>query len=282
MLLNAGKKQYRIIREVFTGNTNDVYVCQNQDDAKSAYKTIWIVKKREIAKALLGSFEKTDASLLEECFAQNENMCFVLPYSQERPLYKFYISNIKNQSRSRQQIWLDLVVKCMTGRLPDALLNLILRQEQIQLEPDGSIGFSFFLDLSEYTASVTEKENVILCAEKIVELIRLENEDSKEAAVLLLEKKLDRKKYQEFIQLYKDIKLIMQDDSDTDLKIYIKIKNMILAKQDRIYMVLSYICILLISIIIINLLGHLFLGEFSFWKLFGNSLEQIGTESLLK
>lgn len=276
MILSTGVKDYKIVREVITGKTNDVYICQNQKEPKAPYKTIWIVKNRRIVKILMEQMEDS----CEEHFMQNENAGFVFPYIQERPLYKFYPSSIREQNCPCWQIWLGLVAKCMTCGLPAAVVYLILDQDQIHVNPDGTICFGFLLDLSDYDNAVRERENVILCAEKILELMRLENQHSavRMQALRLLEKKLDRKEYKEFIQLYKDIKLIGKTDSAGDKK-----RNRITAfSQDKIYRILSVICIFMVCMVVFMMIGHVFWGEFSFWKLFGSSLDRIGTESLLQ
>jgi hypothetical protein len=100
-----------------------------------------------------------------------------------------------------------------------------------------------------------------------------------DSAVLLLEKKLKRNKYDEFIQLFKDIKLIMQEDSE-ESKIK-KLKRYVVTKQDAIYRVLSIVCIVLVCIVAVNFVGNIFLKDFSFWKIFTNSLKEIGTESMI-
>jgi hypothetical protein len=101
----------------------------------------------------------------------------------------------------------------------------------------------------------------------------------KDTTVMLLEKKLKRSKYDEFIQLYKDIKIIMQESQNASL--IGRVKNWIIAEQDLIYRVLSVVCIVLVCIVAVNFLGSLILPDFSFWKLFRYSLKQIGTESML-
>jgi hypothetical protein len=279
MTLNTGKIKYEVIREVFTGEVNDVYVCQNSQDRHSAYKTVWIVKNRSVAKSLIGGFANGGGGVCEEYFALGENMCFVFPYLQERPLFKFYISNIQEKKCSRQQIWLDIITQCMTKKLPGGILNLILKQSQIRLAPDGGIEFGYCLDLSEYDERISEADNVTLCAKRILELIYLEGTNNKDTAVMLLEKKLKRSKYSEFIQLFKDIKIIMQDNSDITKRE--RVKRFLVARQDRIYRILSVVCVVLVCIVVVNLISRLFIEDFSFWRLFTNPLEHIGTESML-
>jgi hypothetical protein len=206
-------------------------------------------------------------------------MCFVFPYVQERPLSRFYIGNVREKQCSRQQIWLDIVTQCMTRKLPNEILALVLKQRQINIAPDGSIGFGFSLDLSEYREGILEKDNVTSCAELILNLIYMEDSKKKDTTVALLEKKLKRSKYDEFIQLFKDIKIIIQDSQDVNL--ISRIKRWIVARQNVIYRVLSVVCVVLVCMVAVSFLGRLVLPDFSFWKLFTNSLKQIGTQSML-
>jgi hypothetical protein len=277
MTLNAGKIKYEVIREVNTGDVNDVYICRDKADVSAPFKTIWVVKNREVSKALIAGFSKS--YICKECFVLNDYMCFVLPYTEPRPLFRFYIGTCMSKNCSRQQIWLDIVTKCITCKLPEGLLYLILEQNQINIAPDGSIEFGYNIDLTGYKENVTQTQNVTLCAKRILELIYMESIKGTDSAVLLLEKKLKRNKYDEFIQLFKDIKLIMQEDSE-ESKIK-KLKRYVVTKQDVIYRVLSIVCIVLVCIVAVNFVGNIFLKDFSLWKIFTNSLKEIGTESMI-
>lgn len=281
MLLNTGKKQYKVVREVLKGEANDIYVCQDQNQPTAPYKTVWLVKNRRIAKELMGTL----GGVCDECFMYNENAGFVFGYSGERLLSRFYQSVIQSESALGSRIWLELVVKCMTSELPPSVLNMILKQEQVHIGADGSIWFGYFLDLSEYDAQAGEQENVELCAAYIAQLIEsglvIKTDAVKNARVMnLIQKKLDRKKYQEFIQLYSDIKLMTKERDPKDKNGVLK--SVVASKQDTIYRLLACLCIVLTCMVIFILLGHLIFGEFSFWKLFHGPLEQIGTESLLQ
>lgn len=276
MLLCAGEREYKVIREVFTGEKNDVYICQNAKEPKAPFKTLWLVKDRILIRILMGSM----GDVCEENFMQNENACFVFPYFVERPLFRFYLGTIRNGSCTQQQVLLELVVRCMTSGLPTEILNLILKQDQINIGADGMIWFGFSLDLSEYKDHVLEKENVSICAGIISELSGLERASGYDITMRLLDKKLNRGGYEEFIQLYKDIKLIVQEQESADTKE--KLKGFVRSKQDSIYRFLACLCIVLVCTTIIFAIGHFVFGEFSFWKLFSSPLDMIGTESLLQ
>ena len=281
MFLNTGKNQYKIISEVLKGSVNDIYVCQNQKEPTAPYKTVWLVKDRRIAKALMGNL----GNACEECFMHNENAGFVFEYGGQRLLDRFYQNTIQSESAQASRIWLELIVRCMTSGLPPAVLNMILKQKQIHISADGGIWFGYFLDLSEYDAQAGEKENAALCAAYIVQLIEsglvMNKDTAKNIRVMnLILKKLDRKKYQEFMQLYSDMKLMTRESDPGSRKK--SLKAIVASRQDMIYKILAFLCIVLVCMVIFMLVGHLFFGEFSFWKLFHDSLEQIGTETLLQ
>lgn len=281
MLLNTGKKQYKVIREVLKGEVNEICVCQNPDEPAAPYKTVWLVRNRRIAKELMGKLD----GVCEECFMYSEAAGFVFAYDGERPLGRFYLNAVQDNPAAGPGIWLELVVRCMTSGLPPAVLNVILRQRQIHIGADQSIWFGYFLDLSEYDAGVGEAENVALCATRIMELIEsglvLKTDAAKNIRVMkLIQKKLNRKKYQEFMQLYSDIRLMTRESASRNGKG--RLKAFAMSRQDLIYQILAVLCIVLVCIVIFMLVGHLFFGEYSFWKLFYDPLERIGTESLLQ
>lgn len=282
MLLDTGKTQYRIVREVLNGEANDVYVCQSPDSAVTPYKTVWLVRDHQIAKDLMGKL----SGVCEECFMHNEEAGFVFPYEGERPLEKFYRNALQGGAVSGAEIWLELIVKCMTSGLPHAVLNVILKQRQIHIGADGTLWFGYFLDLSGYDGQAEEEENVALCAACIMNLIESGTVGKTADAVKnsrvsnLLQKKQDRGKYQEFMQLYSDVRLVTREREGARGKE--KFKLLALSGQDTIYRVLAALCIVLVCMTVLVLIGHLFFGEFSFWKLFRDPLDRIGTESLLQ
>ncbi|MCI9384817.1 MAG: hypothetical protein HFH77_00405 [Lachnospiraceae bacterium] len=284
----TGKNDYEIVREVLTGKANDVYVCRSCKEPAASRRTVWLVKDRRIAKSLAGNM----GDLCEEIFMQGEKAGFVFPYVQERPLLRHYLGTIQGAGCIRRRIWLGLAARCITSGIPDAVLNLMLNQGQVNIQADGTVWFGFFVDLSEYNHSACGQDNVTDCARLFMELIRLEygagqvSAFSAQAAVLL-EKKLVRKEYHDGIQLYRDIKLISRLDEAREKKVSVlgkiaALKKFLASKQDRIYSMLSCGCIVLVCIVIALAVGRLLFGTFSFWKLFGSPLERIGTESLLQ
>lgn len=279
MVLNTGRTTYQVIREVLEGKANTVYICREAGKSGAPYKTVWIVKDRRIVKELLESA----ANYCGEVFMQNAYAGFVFPYFQERPLQKFYLGSIRKGYCTAQQVWLALVEQCIISKLPPAVVYLILRQKQAQIAADGSVLLGFLLDLSDYDNTICEQDNVIACAEEIVRLIRLEdlekkNNMVKKQAVTLLERKLERDEYQEFMQLYRDIRLFGRGDSAGKKRRW----RFDLSEWNWLYRLLSCVCVVLVCMVVLMILGNVFFGEDFFWKLFCNSLDTIGTETLLQ
>ncbi len=279
MVLNTGRTTYQVIREVLEGKANAVYICKEAGKSEAPYKTVWIVKERRIVKELLQNAE----NYCGEVFMQNAYAGFVFPYFQERPLQKFYLGSIRKGCCTSQQVWLALVEQCIICKLPPAVVHLILRQGQAQIAPDGSVSLGFLLDLSDYDNTIREQDNVVACTEEIVRLIRLEdlekkNNMVKKQAVTLLERKLEREEYQEFMQLYRDIRLFVREDSAGKKRHW----KLDVPEWDWFYHLLSCMCVVLVCMVVLLILSNVFWGEDFFWKLFGGPLDTIGTETLLQ
>ncbi len=279
MVLNTGKKIYQIIQEVLKGKSNNVYICRETGKSEAPYKTVWIVKDHQIVKELL----KDAKNYCAEVFMQNTYAGLVFPYFQERPLHKFYLGSIKKGYCTCQQVWLALVEQCILSKLPPAVLHLILCQGQAQIALDGTVTLGFLVDLSDYDSTIGERDNVVACTEEIIRLIQLEdlerkNNQIKKQVMTLLERKLEREEYQEFMQLYQDIKLFVRADNSG------KRRRWSIGESELkwIYRLLSCICVVLICVVLVVILGNVFLGEDFFWKLFGGPLDTIGTETLLQ
>lgn len=281
MILDSGKRQYDVVRDMYHGTKNDVVVCRNLQAAGTSYKTVWLVRDRMLARKLIELYHihsDDEQRIYEECFLYKEQMCFVFPYERERSLEKFYLPTLESKSCSRQQIWTQIVTVCMTCGLPDAILYLVIKQNQIQVGADGSIWFQYNIDLSELDETITTTQCVTECARLLKCLMK--QDKGKKYAGELLERKIKRKSYTEFIKLYKDIRLItVQQEEKRTAGI---VKSLFYEKKDQLYRILFKISFCLFIIVTVMFLFELVFGDFSFYTIFRYSLKQIGTESLLQ
>ena len=280
MILDAGNRQYEVVRDVFYGDINDVLVCKVLHSQLPEYKTVWRLKDRDITKNLLKDLSGDEGKkIYDDCFVFKDAMYFVFPYHKERSLEKFYLATVLNHSCDKRQIWMNLTVQCMTGGLPAGMLYLILTQGQVGLDADGAVYFNYFLDLAEYREDVGEGDCAMVCAGQILNLIRMEKE---KAGIVkkLLERKFYRKAYTDFFQLYMDMKLVLNGQGK---KAWGKIiKDRILFRKDLLYRILSVVSFTLLMIVMVMILFRFVWGEFSFFQLFEHTFEEIGTETLLQ
>ncbi len=277
MVIGTKERQYTVIREVISGKVNDVYVCRGPSGS-SGYHTIWLVKDRMVAKHLAGVLYG-----IAECFAEKDTLCFVLPYEQERPLEKFYYAVVKSGVVRPCEIWLGIVTMCMTCGMCHSLVCLMLSQGQVSISADGSTRFQYFVDLSDYDAKLSERDSVEKCAGLLLELMTMSKDvEGKEAAAAaeLIIKKHERKEYGEYIRLYKDVKLLGVKTDKT--RLFEVVKKFFLRNRDLIFRFLVAICVMLAVFAGVLLISRLVLGDFTFYRLFGGPIKQIGTESLMQ
>lgn len=281
MVLDSGKKQYDIVREMHHGFVNDIVVGRDLQAAGNVFKTIWMVKDRLTAKHIIEVFQLEQVEKTyeyEECFLHGEKMCFVFPYEKERSLELFYGTALESQTCSRQQIWTQIVTACLTCGLPDSILYLILKQRQLQMGADGSIWFQYCLDLSEFNKDISLQECVVECVHLLEQLSR--QEQNRNYADELLEKKLNRKSYTEFIGLYKDIRLITEQRENSYSRK--RFKDILEKNKDTLYHILCVISCCLLLIVLVMFVFHIAFGDFSFYDLTRQPIKKIGTESLLQ
>ncbi len=277
MVIGTKERQYTVIREVISGKVNDVYVCRGPSGS-SGYHTVWLVKDRTVAKHLAGVLYG-----IAECFAEKDMLCFVLPYEQERPLEKFYYAVVKSGVARPCEIWLGIVTMCMTCGMCQSLVCLMLSQGQVSISADGSTRFQYFVDLSDYDAKLSERDSVGKCAGLLLELMTMSGDvEGKEAAAAaeLIVKKHERKEYGEYIRLYKDVKLLGIRTDKT--RLFEVIKKFFLRNRDLIFRFLVVICVIIAVFAGVLLISRLVLGDFTFYRLFGGPIKQIGTESLMQ
>lgn len=277
MVIGTKERQYTVIREVISGKVNDVYVCRGPSGS-SGYHTVWLVKDRTVAKHLAGVLYG-----IAECFAEKDMLCFVLPYEQERPLEKFYYAVVKSGVARPCEIWLGIVTMCMTCGMCHSLVCLMLSQGQVSISADGSTRFQYFVDLSDYDAKLSERDSVGKCTGLLLELMTMSGDvEGKEAAAAaeLIVKKHERKEYGEYIRLYKDVKLLGIRTDKT--RLFEVIKKFFLRNRDLIFRFLVAICVIIAVFAGVLLISRLVLGDFTFYRLFGGPIKQIGTESLMQ
>ena len=280
MIYRSEHLTLRSVMDVFQGEVNDVMICEEISGGRGSYYTLLTVKDHETVKKLLRIIEcaEKDMDCCVETFTYNNNYCMLFPYIKERKLEDFYMGKAIPLAVC-EEICLNLLLQCMASTLPYPLLELALMQGQIHLLKDNSIVLGYSIDLTQLDENSGQKECTMQCAIRIRDLLQ-EKTSKKNVSYQLLLKKIPKQSYQDFRELYKDIRL-----SKTSIEkkgIRSSIKGFWQRNQSVIFRSLLYLSVIMLIIVIAMVATDLIWGDIPILRLFKNSFKQIGTESLLK
>lgn len=272
MIIEVDGLSLKCVQTVCQTEYNDVLVCVDENKKPSAYYTVWRIKNRDIAKKLLL------AGINAESFACDNELYFVFPYEKERPLERFYWSTIYGEYCSSETIWENVIVSLMTCKQPYSIIYLMLTQGQIMLGLDGQITLGYMLNLTEYDANMNESDCANECA---LIFTRLDKRDKRKEKVgkELLAIRLEKNGYKDFMELYKDIKVVRQKAKERT-----KLQKLGLGSgwRDKTLKLLSVVCVFLAIAVAVIFISNILLGDTAFFRIFSHSFETIGTESLLQ
>jgi len=280
MIYRSEHLTLRSVMDVFQGQVNDVVICEEISGGRGNYYTLLVVKEHETVKKLLRIMEQAEREMdcLIERFTYNNNFCLVFPHTKERRLKDFYMVNMFSLELC-EEICFSLLVQCMSSTLPYPLLELVLKQEQIHLLKDNSIVLGYCMDLEQLNENSGQKECAMQCAISIRELLQ-GKATKKNVSYQLLLKKIPKQSYQDFRELYKDLRL--SKTSIGKMRIRDSIRGFWQRNQNTIFKALLYLSVLMLIIVIVMTVTDLIWGDNPFFRLFVNSFKQIGTESLVK
>ena len=268
------------IQDVLRGAQNDVLVCRDLRSPVGATYTLWVVRDRALVKTLLDLFENMPRELLEgetpyiARFSEGENMCFLLDYQTPRPLQRFAAGQASTVQQ-RERICIDLVMACLASPLPFPLLCCILEQNCVNIAQDGSIYFSYAVDLSQVNPADDETVCTDLCVSRILELLE---ENRRLKSMQLLHMKLEKSAYQSLAELYRDIRLtVVPERKPSLLK---RIKGIWLRNKDRWFRWLLAASVIIVVLTVLVLLSQLIFGDVPLFRLFEHSMDVVGTERL--
>ena len=131
--------------------------------------------------------------------------------------------------------------------------------------------------MSELVEDTDERVCVKSCAAMLFSLLSTLTDDTT-ISYTLLKKKTARTGYYKFIDLYKDIQVATEKIEKKG--IFSKIKKIFRKNKHRLLRILITLCIIAIIVAIIMIVSQLVFGDIPFLRLFINSFEKIGTESL--
>ena len=281
MIYQSANLQLKSVRLVAKNEVNEIHICQNMTDTNKTMYTVIVVKDHDIVRKFLEIYENTEhkaEDTLVECFAHDGNHIIVFPYVRERPLMDFYRGDAMPIQQC-EDVCTNTIIATMAGQLPWPVLYLILTQRQLNLSKDNSVYLSYAIDLKYLDETIREEDCVNACARILLELLE-PKAGQKATSYLLLDKKLSRKSYRRFTELYKDVQIASAPKKKIPIKS--RIKAWFIRNKDNLFKILLVICIILVAFVLISLISQAIFGNVPWLRMFIRNFEIIGTESLLQ
>lgn len=279
--------ELEVVSEVFRGSVNDVLICRDHLSAAGTLYTVLAVHDRDCARDMLRVLESSERGgepVYTIRFTQNETLLFALPYREERKFSTFAAGQITSNIVS-EKICVNLVMECLSCSLPWPLLYLVLRQDQIHITKDNTVYFGHMLDLKNLQPEITERDCIVQCAKRLMTLLSTPVAGKRRSrkqlkSYQLIYKKIDKKVYNVFPELYQDIKLTALPVRKVSLKH--RLMGIWNRNRDTWFKILVVLCVLLVSVTAVMLVSQLIFGDIPLLRLFRNGFDVIGTENLHK
>lgn len=282
MQYQAGDMLLSAVATLFRGSVNDALVCTDLNSPRRPKYLLLLIHDRDCAKKLVAAFEAAaDAPLPEHTpylvrFAENNLLGYVFPYREERRLSDYAAGQLVTP-QLQEQLCINLTMECMSSSLPFPLLYLVLKQNQIHMEKDGSVFLLPAVDLESFDPYITESDCVSRCARQVLEVLQMGGRRRLKSRELVW-KKLQKASYSTFHELYYDIRVSSLPTEKPGFAA--RLKGFWLRRRDGLFRLLLVLCGILTAITVLFLLSQLFFGEIPILRLFQPSFETIGTEDL--
>ena len=280
-VFESGNMRLQVLSTRLIGKVNDCYICKDLASSGGTLYTVIVIKEHELVRRVLELFRLSDRqgrNTLIEGFSSGENHVLVFPYHKERPLKDFYEGDAYTLAQC-ENICINTILTCMSSDLPYPVLNLLLRQGQLQFSADQSVYLGFMMDLTEFDPDIKERDCVRECARILLKILEPKS-GQKATSYYLLEKKTANDSYDRFTDLYRDITIAAV--TTKKVTIFTVIRLWFKRNGDTIMGIFLWICLILGIFALSIVVSKLFLGGTSWLRLLFNTFTRIGTESLLQ
>lgn len=266
------------------GTVNDVFICRDIGSVLGTLYTLVVIYDRECAKQMTALLEETRGDLREEkpyiaAFTVNEQFCYLFPYREERRISTFAAGQLLT-SHLNENCCINIVMECLSTLLPYPLLYLVLIQDDLHIEKDGTVYFSYCFDLAELNVENDEKACVALCAKRLLELLtnNIPKKKKKLKSFLLLQKRANNGSYDCFPELYRDIRITAVDAQKQPW--YKRISAYFERNKDSLFRIMLIVCIIMVVLTLIIVFSQALFGDVPIFRLLKNGFEVIGTRSM--
>ena len=281
MVYQSQKMRLKCIRVIERTPVNDIMICRDLNAAEEGLYTTLVVHDHEVVRKFLTVYEHSDYAPEASCverFSDQGEFVIVYPYLKERALQEFYMGDSYKLSEC-EDICINTILACISAEIPYPILYLILKQKQLHLAKNHNVYLGYTINLEELDEKKTERDCAVQCAKILREL--LEPKASQKAiSYQLLDKKISKKSYHKFTELYKDIRIAAAPKKKNGIRA--KIRGWFARNRDRIFGILFWLCIILVMLVIATFVTQAIFGDIPWLRLFFNGFKKIGTESLLQ
>lgn len=281
MIYQSQKMRLKCIRVIERTKINDIMICQDLNAAEEGVYTVLVIYDHEVVRRFLAVYEQSDYATESSCiesFSDQGAFVVVYPYLKERALKDFYMGDVYKLSEC-EEVCINTILACIAAEIPYPILYLILEQRQLHLAKNHNVYMGYAIRLEELDPEKTERDCAVQCAKILKEL--LEPKASQKAiSYQLLDKKISKRSYHRFTELYKDIRIASAPKKRRGLRA--GVQAWFTRNKDRLFHVLFWVCILLLILVIATFITQAFFGDIPWLRLFINGFKKIGTESLLQ
>lgn len=271
------------IRTIRDNEWSRVTVERDIETDGMALYTVIHVKEHSLVRDLLQMFEDAKnmangGSALITSFSDGIEYVFVFPYRTERPLFDFYMGESYSLADC-EDICCNVILACLSAKLPYPFLLLILDQELLNFAKDYSVSLDYSVDIGSLDIRADERQCVTACAKILIRL--LENKATDKAITYqILVKKIANRSYQTFTELYRDLRIAATPRSKRGL--LARLKGWWSRNREIFFRIVIVAAIIIGIVALVFLISNLVMGDIPFLRLFYNNFKLIGTESMLQ
>lgn len=280
MVFEVGKQAYECVQTVLEGKLNNVFVCYEMGNQTRTYYTLLEIKDRIVAKQFVEVLTRADKTgFCKRSFTHHDHICFLFDHREIRPMEKFFMGGVRSQFECEELV-LKVVMECLDqgAYIPFPLMKMILNQKNVNLAQDNSVYFTYHWDLTYFEPDCDEPNCTTALAALLARLLR-QQQGVRGGAFELIERKIHRDAYSTFSELYHDIRVTAIPEKK--LNWWKRVKRFFKSHKDTFFRILMVLCVVMVILALFSLISHLIFGESFFRRIFFNSFEIIGTESML-
>ncbi|MEG1942593.1 MAG: hypothetical protein RR049_02160 [Angelakisella sp.] len=284
MLYQHGDMVLEKVGTGLRGTVNDVFICRDIGSVLGTLYTLVVIYDRECAKQMTALLEEPRGDLREEkpylaAFTVNEQFCYIFPYREERRLSTFAAGQLLT-SHLNENCCINIVMECLSTLLPYPLLYLVLTQNDLHIEKDGTVYFSYCFDLAKLDVANDEKACVTLCARRLLELLTTNapKKRKKLKSFTLLQKRANNGSYDCFPELYRDIRITAVDPQKQSWRK--RLLDYLERNKDSLFRIMLVVCAIMVVLTLLIIGSQALFGDIPIFRLLKNGFEVIGTRSM--